>query len=36
LNRHLGGDADFLDQSGKDFAALGIKRALLMLNCGPF
>ena len=32
----LGGDRDFLQQAGEDLAALGIQRALLVLNCGPF
>src|ERR1035438_9223022 len=32
----LGCDRDFLEQAGKDFAALGIERALLVLDCGPF
>src|SRR6185369_122025 len=27
---------DFLDKTGEDLAALSIKRALLVLNCGPF
>ena len=30
------GNADFLDKAGKNLAALGIERALLMLDCGPF
>ena len=30
------GDADFLDETGENLAALGVKRALLVLNCGPF
>ncbi len=32
----LGGNADFLDQAGKNLAPLGVKRALLMLDGGPF
>src|ERR1035438_7536634 len=32
----LGGDCDFLEQAGEYLAALGIERALLVLNCGPF
>ena len=32
----LGGDGDFLDQAGEDLAALGVERALLVLDCGPF
>src|SRR5581483_9386027 len=32
----LGGNADFLDKSGENLAALCIERALFMLNCGPF
>ena len=32
----FGGDGDFLDQAGKDLAALGVQRALLMLDCRPF
>src|SRR5271155_4816280 len=31
----LGGNRNFLDQTGEDLAALGIERALLMLDCGP-
>ncbi len=30
------GNADFLDKARKNLAALGVKRALLVLNCGPF
>ncbi len=32
----LGCDGDFLDQAGEDLATFGVKRALLMLDCGPF
>ena len=32
----LGGNADFLDETGEDLATLGVERALLVLNCGPF
>src|ERR1700741_3536811 len=32
----FGGNADFLDQASKNLAALGIERALLVLDCGPF
>ena len=32
----FGGNADFLDQARKNLAALGVERALLVLNCGPF
>ena len=32
----LGGDGDFLDQTGEDLATFGVKRALLVLDCGPF
>src|ERR1700728_5337754 len=32
----LRSDADFLDETGEDLAALGVERALLVLNCGPF
>src|SRR5665213_1938097 len=32
----LRGDGDFLDQACENLAALGIQRALLMLNCRPF
>ena len=32
----LGGNRNFLDQTGKNLAALGVERALLMLDCGPF
>src|ERR1700677_3373602 len=31
----LGRDADFLDDAGEYLAALGIQRALLVLDCGP-
>src|SRR6478735_12367816 len=30
----LGGHGDFLDQTGKYLAALGVQRALFMLDCG--
>src|SRR5580765_6327799 len=30
------GDADFFDQACENLAALCVKRALLVLNCGPF
>ena len=32
----LGGDSNFLDQASENLAALGIQRALLVLDCGPF
>ena len=32
----LGGNRDFLEQAGEYLAALGIQRALLVLDCGPF
>ena len=32
----LGRDHDFLDQAGKDLAALGVECALLVLDCRPF
>src|ERR1017187_2551034 len=31
----LGGNCDFLDDTGEYLAALGIQRALLVLDCGP-
>src|SRR5262249_30284713 len=32
----LGSNADFLDKTGEDLAALGVQRALLVFNCGTF
>ena len=32
----FGGDGDFLDEAGKDFAAFGVCGALFMLDCRPF
>ena len=32
----LGSDRDFLEQASEYLAALGIQRALLVLDCGPF
>ena len=32
----LGGYGYFLEQTGEYLAALGIQRALLVLDCGPF
>ena len=32
----LGSDGDFLEQTGEYLAALGIQRALFVLDCGPF
>jgi hypothetical protein len=29
-------DADFLDEARENLTALCVKRALLVLNCGPF
>src|ERR1700691_3034986 len=31
----LRSNADFLDETGKNLAALGVQRALLVLDCGP-
>src|SRR5579862_13143 len=31
----FGGNADFLDEASENLAALGVERALLVLNCGP-
>src|SRR5471030_2198593 len=33
---HARGDRDFLDQSGPDLAALGVRRGFFMLDVGPF
>ena len=32
----FGGNADFLNQASENLAALGVERALFVLNCGPF
>jgi hypothetical protein len=32
----FGGNGDFSEQAGEYLAALGIERALLVLDCGPF
>ena len=32
----FGSDGNFLNETGEDLATFGVKRALLMLDCGPF